>query len=283
MSICTDTNQPDPWNPFRVLAFGGIGLVLLATAVLALIGACTGGSPPQPSTGTISLAWSIFDATTQPATCDQVSARSVALRLRPRAGGTTIAAAMPCAPGSGTAQVAAGVYDIAIELHAADGTRLATAQDQTGITITAGQTTPLTATRFAANMTFRLVASIVTPLQTNCQSKTHGGAGITGATVTLERVDPGREGCAAVTFSRAQGDTQGGTYTVNCSSPAETTCIENNETLTASVPPGTYLIHVRGQRGAFDCWRGNDKLTVSASSLATLHTVPLLHQDEPPC
>lgn len=283
MSICIDTNVPERWNPFRMLAFGGMGLVLFAAAVLALIGACTAGSPPQPTTGTVSLAWSIFDATTQPATCDQVSARSVALQLRPRAGGNAIAAAMPCAPGAGTAPVAPGIYDIAIELHAADGIRLASAQDQTSITITAGQTTPLTAARFAANMTFRLVASIAASTRTNCQSTTSGGAGITGTSVTLERTDPGREGCAAVTFSRAQGDTQGGTYTVNCSVPAVTTCIENNETLTASVPPGTYQIHVRGKRGAFDCWQANDKLTVAAATQPTLHTVALMHFEQPPC
>jgi hypothetical protein len=283
MSICIDTNVPERWNPFRVLAFGGIGLVLLAAAVLALIGACTGGGPPQSPTGTVSLAWSIFDATTQPATCDQVSARSVALRLRPRTGGDAIAVAMPCAPGSGTAQVAPGTYDIAIELHAADGTRLAGAQEQAGITINAGRTTTLTAARFAANMTFRLVASIATSARTNCQATTSGGAGMTGNSVTLERTDPGREGCAAVTFSRAQGDAQEGTYTVNCGIPAFTTCIEKNETLTASVPPGTYLIHVRGKRGLFDCWRGDDKLTVAPSSLPTRHSVTLMHFDQPPC
>jgi hypothetical protein len=281
--MCIDTNTAKRWNPYRVLAFGSMGLVLLATAMLALIGACTGGSPPPPPSGTVSLAWSIFDSTTQPATCDQVGARSVALRLRPRAGGSVVAAAMPCAPGSGSAPVAPGIYDIAIELHAADSTRLASALDQTGITITAGRTTQLTAVRFSATMTFRLVASIATSVTTNCKATTSGGAGITSTTITLERVDPGREGCAAVTFSRAQGTTQEGTYKVDCSSPAVTTCIENNETLTTSVPPGTYLIHVRGKRGTLDCWRGNDKLIVPATNRPTLHTVALMHLDPPLC
>ena len=247
------------------------------------VGACTGGSPPQPTTGTVSLAWSIFDATAQPATCDQVSARSVALRLRPHAGGNAIAAAMPCAPGSGTAPVVPGIYDIAIELHAADGTRLASAVDQTGISISAGRTTQLTAVRFAATMTFRLVASIATSATTNCKPTTSGGAGITSTSITLERLDPGREGCAAVTFSRALGTTQEGTYKVDCTSPAIATCVENTETLTTSVPPGTYLIHVRGKRSTLDCWRGNDKLIVPATNRPTLHTVALMHLDQPPC
>jgi hypothetical protein len=282
--MCIDTNTAKRWNPYHVLGFSGLGLVLLATAMLALLGACTGGTPPQPpASGTIALAWSIFDSTNQPATCDQVSARSVALRLRPHAGGNATATAMPCAPGSGNAQVAPGIYDIAIELDAADGTRLASAPDQTGISITADRTTQLTPVRFAATMTFRLVASIATSATTNCKATTSGGAGITATTVTLERFDSGREGCAAATFSRAQGTTQQGTYKVDCSSPAVTTCIENNETLTASVPPGTYLIHVRGKRGTLDCWQGNDKLIVAASPQPTLHTVALMHLDQPPC
>lgn len=282
--MCIDTNTAERWSPYHMIGFGTLGLVLLMTAMLALLGACTGGSPPQPpASGTVALAWSIFDTTSQPATCDQVSGRSVALRLRPHVGGNVSATAMPCAPGSGTVQVAPGVYDIAIELHAADGTRLASAPDQTGISITAGRTTRLTPVRFAATMTFGLVASIATSATTNCQATTSGGAGITGTSLTLERVDPGREGCAAVTFSRAQGTTQEGTYEVNCSTPSVTTCIENNETLTASVPPGTYLIHVRGKRGTLDCWRGDDRLTVSPSGRPTLHTVALMHGAQPPC
>lgn len=280
--MCIDTNDSKRWNPYHVLGFGGLGLVLLTTAMLALIGACTGGSSPPPS-GSVSLAWSIFDTTTQPATCDHVGARSVALRLRPHAGGNAIAAAMPCAPGAGTAPVVPGIYDVEIELHAADGTRLASAVDQTGISISAGRTTQLTAVRFEATLTFRLVASIATSVTTNCKPTTSGGAGITSTTITLERVDSGREGCAAVTFSRAQGTTQEGTYKVDCSSPAVTTCIENTETLTTSVPPGTYLIHVRGKRGTLDCWRGNDKLIVSATTRPTLHTVALMHLDPPLC
>jgi len=283
MNMCIDTNTAERWNPYHVLAFRGVWIALLAAVVFALASACTGGSPPQPPTGSVSLAWSIFDATTQPATCDQVSARSVALRLRPHAGGDAIAAAMPCAYGAGTAQVPPGTYDIAIELHAADGTRLASAPDQTGITINAERTTALTAVRFAANLTFRLVTSIATSTRTNCQETTSGGAGIIGTSVTLERTDPGREGCAAVTFSRARGDTPEGVYRVNCSTPVVTRCIENNETLTASVPPGTYRIHVRGERGMIDCWRGDDKFTVAPSILPTLHTVALKRLDQPAC
>ena len=110
--MCIDTNTAERWDPYRVLIFRGMWLALLVAVVFALTGACTGGNPPPPPSGTISLAWSIFDSTTQPATCDQVGARSVALRLRPRAGGSVIATAMPCAPGSGAAQVAAVVHNL---------------------------------------------------------------------------------------------------------------------------------------------------------------------------
>ena len=281
--MCIDTNTSKRWNLYHLLGFGGIWLVLLAAVAFVLSTACSGGSPSPLPSGSVSLAWSISDTTNQPATCDQVGGRSVALWLRPHAGGNAIAAAMPCAPGSGIAPVAPGIYDIAIELHATDGTRLASAPDQSEISISADRTTQLTAVRFAANMTFRLVTSIATSATTNCQATTSDSAGITGTTVTLERIDPGREGCAAATFSRAQETTDRGTYKVDCSSPSVATCIENNETLTTSVPPGTYAIHVRGRRGTLDCWRGDDSFTVPVSSRPILHTVALMHVDQPLC
>jgi hypothetical protein len=178
--------------------------------------------------------------------------------------------------------VAAGVYNVTIELHAADGTRLATTPDQANVSIRAGRLTTLAPVRFAATQTFRLVVSLRTPATTNCQSAA-GGAGITGSTVTLERTDFQRAGCAAVTFTRALGSTQRGTYTVDCSSPAVAPCIEKNETLTASVPPGNYLIHVGGERATNDCWHRDDAITVAASSTPTTRIVALMHVNGPGC
>lgn len=277
--MCIDTNAPKHWNPYRALAITGAWLVLVVLAAVMISNGC-GSTPPAPTTGSISLAWSITDLGGKPATCAQVAGRSVALRLRDRASGHVVATAFPCETTPGTAQVAAGTYDVVIELHAADGTTLATAPDQAGARIMAGQVARLLPVRFAASTQGSLVVSIATPATTNCQPVEAGGAGITGTSVTLERTG---SGCAAVTFIRMLGSTPRGTYTVNCSSPLIAACVENTETLTTSVEPGTYLLHVRGKLGTLDCWQRDDTLVIPPPGKPLTHTVGLMRQSIPGC
>lgn len=278
--MCIETNTHKNWNPYRALAVTGIWLVLVVLIAFALGSGCGGGNPPAPTNGALSLAWSITDQSGRPATCAQVSARSVALRLRNRAGGDIVATAFPCEASPGTAQVAPAVYDITIELHAADGTRLATARDQTGVGIVAGRMTALTPVTFATNTQGSLAISIATSATTNCGSVTAGGAGITGTTVTLERAEGG---CAPVTFVRSLGGKQVGTYTVNCSSPAVVACIEKTETLTTDLEAGKYIIRVRGKIGAIDCWKRDDTLEVPPPGKPLVHAVGLVRQNLPGC
>jgi hypothetical protein len=239
-----------------------------------------GGNPPPATNGSITLTWSILDQNQQPATCAQVSAKSVALRLRNRASGAIVATAFPCEASPGTAPVAAAAYDIAIELHAADGSQLATAVNQPGVTVAAGRITRLAPVTFTASTETSLVVTIATSTATNCQSPP-GGAGITGTTLTLLT---GAGGCAPVTFLRQRGTEQRGSYTVDCSSPAVVTCIERDETLTTSIRPGPYTIHVAGKIGALDCWSREDTLQVPPPTGRPLvHPVGLVHQTLPGC
>jgi hypothetical protein len=137
----TNPNPSLHWSPYHALTITTIWVTLVVLIAFVLCG-CGGSTPPPPANGSISLAWSITDASTRPASCAQVGARSVALRLRNRADGNIVATAFPCEHSPGTAQVATGVYDITIELHTPDGTRLATAPDQTGVAIVAGRVKP---------------------------------------------------------------------------------------------------------------------------------------------
>jgi hypothetical protein len=274
-----DTSVHATWNHWCDLALAGVWLVLMGLIAFASSGGC--GNRPDPAMpGSISLAWSITDLDSQPTTCVQANAQSVALRLRNRSGGNVVAAAFPCANSPSTAQFVAGVYDIAIELDAADGTRLATAPDQTGITITSGQVQRLLPATFVASTQSRVVISLATPATTNCQPVGMNGAGITGTTITLVKVG---DGCAAVTFIRSLGTTQRGTYTVNCSSPSVATCVENNETLTTSLAAGAYTIHVRGKIGAVECWQRDDTLEVPPPGKSLTRTLDLTHQTLPGC
>jgi len=275
-----DTSANKNWNPFHALALMCVWLVLVVLVAFAIGSGCGGGSPAPSTPGSISLAWSITDLDGQSIACAQVNARSVALRLRNRASGNVVATAFPCQSSPSTTQLAAGAYDITLELHAADGTRLATAPDQTDVTIVGGQLKRLTPVTFAASTKGSLVISVATPATTNCQPVGVNGAGITGTTITLERADGG---CAAVTFVRSVGSTQRGTYTVNCSSPSVAACIEKNETLTTSLASGTYRIHVRGKLGTIDCWQRDDALEVPPPGKPLVRTLGLAHQNIPGC
>ena len=267
------------WNECHELALTGVWLILAGLTAFSSAGGCGGCPNPSPP-GSISLAWSITDLAGRPTTCAGVNAQTVALQLRNRANGNTIAAAFPCANSPSTTQLVAGAYDITIALQAADGTRLATAPDQIGITIVSGQVKELQPVTFAASTQSSLVISLATPDTTNCQPMTLNGAGITGTTITLQRVG---DGCEAVTFIRTQGATQRGTYTVNCSSPAVATCIEKSETLTTSLESGAVLIRVRGKIGVVDCWQRDAILEVPPPGKPLVHMLELALQNIPGC
>jgi hypothetical protein len=262
----------------RSRARASIGKATGYVAMLALlaIGACEGAGGTATAAlatttcpGSISLAWSITSASGQPATCAQVGATSVALRLLSRTGGAPVFTAFPCAGSPGTANVAPGLYDAAIELHDANGTRLATAPPQNSVPIAIGRTKVLAPATFTVGPGGGGTSRIALTLEaqnvgSNCQPTSTGGAGITGTTVTIVRVGGG---CAAATLIRSRGGTQIGNYQVNCSSPEVATCIERDETLTSTSPllaPGSYVMRVRGLVGPVECWTAEAQLDVPA-------------------
>ena len=258
----------------------GFGRMLAALIALVSCGGGGGGSPPPVARGSISLAWSIADLNGQPTTCDRVGATTVVLRLRSRAGAASVTS-FPCANSPSTAQIVAGLYDITPELHASDGTVIATASDQPGITVPPGQVATLTPVRFAVSTNGGLVISLAAPPATaNCKPVATGGAAITGTTITLVRA---AGLCEPVTFTRSRGTTQVGTYTVSCTSPSVTACIERDETLTTSLPPGSYTIHVRGKILTLECWRSDEALEVPLPGKRLTRTLNLAHLSIPGC
>jgi hypothetical protein len=175
--------------------------------------------------------------------------------------------------------VPAGVYDVAFALTAADGTTLATAPEQAGVAVVAKQIQRLAPVTFSASTQGGMVIAIAALLSsTNCQSPAVNGAGITGTTIALERIDPGHEGCVPTTFVRRIGTQEVGTYIANnCSSPPVGACVERTETLTASVPAGNYRMRVVGKLAARDCWKAEATLTVTVTRPLTT-TLNLVRQ-----
>jgi hypothetical protein len=261
----------------------GVGIAVATSAAVIALVCASGCAPPSaatPANGALSVSWSVHADTGVAVSCESVGARFVALRIRNRASGATTATAFPCPSNVGSVQLTPGLYDVSFQLDAADGTRLAIAPDQRGVSLVSGQLTRLTvALTVGATPSSGLVLSLSTTATSNCRSPTAGGAGITGTTVTLER---GAGGCAPVTFTRRLADRVVGMYTVNCSSPGVIACLENTETLTASFAPGRYVVRARGKVGPIDCWQTDDTINVPAGSVVS-HTAALLPTHGPGC
>ncbi|HEX7841476.1 MAG TPA: hypothetical protein VF469_28580 [Kofleriaceae bacterium] len=259
-----DTNPSKNWNPYRALAITGAWLALVVLVAVVIGNGC-GDTPPAPTNGSITLSWSITDLGGKPLRCAQVVARSVALRLHARAGGRVVATTLPCEATPGTAQVPSGVYDVAIELHAADGRTLATAPEQTRVAIAAGQVKRLLPVTFVVRTQGPLPA---TPTM-NCQPVEAGDAGGPGTALTPERSGGG---CAAVRLVRMLG-----------SAPSVAGYVEKTEALTISGEPGTYLIRGCGELGAIDGWQRDDLLAVPPPNKPLTHTVGPTRQSPRGC
>ena len=252
-----------------------VGLLALAS------GGCGTCGSNVPALGALSVAWSITDREQKPATCEQVGASTVVLRLRTRAGDVNVAS-FACGSNPGTTKLVAGPYEVAFELHGVDGATLAGAPSQATVSVSAGQVTTLTPITFALDARSIFAIAIAAPPTTsNCKSPAAGGAGVTTNTITLET---SFGSCAPVTFTRTRGGTPAGTYTVECGSPATASCIEQDETLTViSMAPGSYVIRIRGAIGGVrNCWSLDSALEVPPGSTVS-RTLNLTHLGAPGC
>ena len=256
-------------------------LALLATvACEGTAGPSSAGSATSACPGSVSLAWSIISASGRPLLCSEAGATSVALRLQSRTGGTPVFTAFPCANSPAVANVAPGLYDVAIELHNAASARLGTAPPQTSVAIAVGRTKVLTPVTFAVANSRVALSLEAENTTSNCRPSSAGGAGITGTTITIVRAGGG---CAAATLVRSRGGAQIGTYQVNCSSPEVASCIEPDEILTTTgLEPNAYVARVRGLVGAAECWAAESQLDVPAAGQLQTRIV-LRRQSAPGC
>ncbi len=284
------------WNPFRLLVV--LALWLIALVAGALLASGCGNPPPAnsepppvnnnpppasaaPASGALSLSWSLDDTNQRLIFCEQVNARSVALRLRNRATGDMVFTAVPCASSPATVSVPAASYDVVIELHGPDGTVLGTAPPGPPVTVVANRTTPLLPVVFVPNTLGTLVLQIQTPLESSCLAT---GANISTNEITVRRAGA-QTGCAPTTFiirAAFSGLELGQYAATDCVEPAETVCIESTRRLSTSLPAGPYVVHVLGRRGGARCWTGDAPVTIVAGRTLQA-TVSLVHQQNPGC
>lgn len=266
---------------FRVLTLA-VGLLGLATWTSC--DGCSGGGfdAGGPDIGTaaggFSLRWTVIDqASSQPVSCDQLDPNATVFVQAMRDGtGAVESFACKNLEGSSMTPLSPGTYHFSYELHVA-GNTVATASGPTGVVIGAGQQIELAPITFLVDATGQLVLALHAGAQNNCA----GGAGITGFALSLQHAGgPGDTGCAPVVFVLSGG----GSYNASdCSAPAVTRCIAEDETLTvASLPSGSYQVHVRGKNGALDCWFNDDVLRVPPESQRLSQVLNLALQSETP-
>jgi hypothetical protein len=238
-----------------------------------------GGPDLGAAVGRFSLSWSVIDQTSsQPVNCDQLDPNATVFVEAVREG-TGAVESFACRNLQGTSMTPLfpGTYSFSYELHVG-GATIATASGPSGVVIGPGQQVQLAPITFQIDATGRLELRLRAGASGNCI----GGAGIAAFTLSLQHAGaPGDTGCAPVVFVLSGG----GMYNANdCSAPSPTRCIAADETLTvASLPAGTYQIHVRGKEGAtLDCWFNDDVLHVPPQSALLSQTLNLALQSEAP-
>lgn len=244
--------------------------------------ACGGGggfpdAPPEPDArpnGTLSVAWNLVKmADGTPVACDPVGGQGVTLLLRNRAfqGGSTEAFSCNSKMGT-TPQIPVGTYDVKFELNGISGL-IATGAEQMGFEVTAGNDTALDPVTFTVDATGKVALKIdALKAGGNCAAAPNGG-GITGTTITLNHASGGACEPAVLTLTPAVGAPT--TYTINCTTPVVTGCIESTTAITATVPADNYQIHVRGRQAANECFINDDSIRVPPNSGTLTRTLNL--------
>jgi hypothetical protein len=237
-----------------------------------------GGPDLGATVGRFSLSWSVIDETSsQPVNCDQLDPNATVFVEAVR-DGTGAVESFACRNLQGTSMTPlfAGTYSFSYALHVG-GATIATASGPSSVVIGPGQQIHLAPITFQVDATGRLELRLRAGASGNCA----GGAVITGFALSLQHAGgPGDTGCAPVVFALSSGTTYNAS---DCTAPAVTRCIAADETLSvASLPAGTYQIHVRGKKGPLDCWINDDMLRVPPQGALLSETLNLALQSEMP-
>ncbi len=246
----------------------------LSFCVLAACG--SGGGFPDareidapPPTGTFTLDWALTDLSNNTITCDQVGAQSVTVLAHNLGVEGGLTQVFVCSTLMGMSQgLIPGVYDFDFQLAAASGV-LSSPPGQHNITIASSQNTRLASLAFQLDATGGVALSLSTGRTTNCGTATPANGAITAETITLTHNSD--LSCEPITLtisaSTLTPTAASGTYTINCTTPVVTTCIEKDSTLTATgVKADSYTIHIAGKQGVSGasgvCWSNNDSIVI---------------------
>lgn len=255
-----------------------------ACLLVVVVGCGSGGGFPDarpidapPPGGTMSLTWTVTNASGQPVACDDIGGISVTALLRNHdvQGGST--EVFTCGTGMGTTGLLTpGTYDVNYELNGISGL-IAAVTGPTSIIVPSGMDVPLPPLAFVVDATGGLKLHLASNTTGgNCAPTSSQGAGITQTTITLTKASGGA--CAPITLAIGAGATSmrpASTYTIDCATPVVGPCIEADQEITATaVPSGNYVIHVRA-KAATSCWTNDDQLPIPPVSQDLVRTLNL--------
>lgn len=224
-------------------------------ALLLMFAACSGGSgfpdagvDTPPATGRFSVDWTLADGD-RALTCSEVGAIIMSVTATsPDLGGGYVEA-FSCGAGTGISRaLPVGRYDLLFEMKGRSGSLGALPFQQ--VVISTDSVTAAPAQRFPIKAEGKVDARLFAGDTANC---TPTGK-ITAMSLVLERQNGP---CVPATFTIGAGATAPATmYTSTCPPAAPTLgpCIERDQAITTTVGSGGYVIRVRGNEGAAQCW-----------------------------
>lgn len=253
-------------------------------ALFVLLAACGGGggfpdAPPidAPPKGAFSATWSVVDQNSQPLPCERIGGQTMTVLVHNKAfdGGST--EIFTCGTGMGTSQqILAGTYKLDFELGGTVGL-LAKAAVQDNVVIAPNSVTPLAPLTFQVQATGGLALTLNAG---NAGGNCENGANIQAFTISANHNSDAS--CEPLTLSIAAGATKpASTYTIDCTTPALTGCIENDQDITVmNVPSDGYTVHIRGKVGGQDCYKNDDSLQVPPLDQVLTRTLNLARQTQ---
>lgn len=257
-------------------------------ALFVLLAACGGGggfpdAPPidGPALGAFSATWSVVDQNSQPLSCERIGGQTMTVLVHNKAfdGGST--QIFTCSTGMGTSQaILAGTYKFDFELGGTVGgtvTVFGKSPIQDNVYIPANQTVELAPLVFQVQATGGLALHLSSG---NAGGNCAAGANIQNFTISANHTSNGA--CEPLTLAIAAGATKpASTYTIDCTTPAVTGCIENDQEITVTnVPSDGYTLHIRGKVGGLDCYKNDDTLQVPPLDQVLTRTLNLAKQTQ---